>query len=154
MLSILRKPSSKLIEEDGLRGMTSDPTIFHKTIADNPEYDDDIRKLKGQGKSVKEIFEGLVVKDVQMAAHVFRPLYDNTNGSHGHASIEVNPHLVRQTQATIEEAPALGLKVHQSEPPVAAAPPATFLPVRTHDGPELRSGPVHFSSAFSPVTKI
>lgn len=110
----------RLIEEDGLRGMTSNPTLFQKAIGDNPEYEDEIRILKQQSKTTKEIQESLFVKDVQMAADVFRPLYDSTHGEHGYVSLEVNPHLARNTQATVEEARRFWQKV---------ARPNTFIKV-------------------------
>jgi transaldolase len=109
-----------LIGEDGLRGMTSNPTIFRKALADESAYEDDIQRLTQQGKSAKEIFEALAVKDVQMAADVFRPLYDRTRGEHGYVSLEVNPHLARQTQPTVEEARRLWKEV---------ARPNTFIKV-------------------------
>src|SRR4051794_23504429 len=71
----------KLIEQDGVRGMTSNPTIFQKSIAGGSAYDEQIRDLIGQGKQPAEIFEALAVKDVQDACDVFRPLYDSTDGA-------------------------------------------------------------------------
>lgn len=94
----------RLIDEDGLRGMTSNPAIFQKAISESSDYDDDIHALAEQGKTVQEIFEALAVKDVQMAADVFRPLFEQTAGEHGFVSLEVNPHLARETDGTIEEA--------------------------------------------------
>jgi transaldolase len=94
----------RLIEEDGLKGMTSNPAIFNKAIADSEVYETDIRELRGEGKSAKEISEALAIKDVRMAADVFRSLYEETDGEHGYVSIEVNPYLARSTQRTLEEA--------------------------------------------------
>jgi len=68
----------RLIKEDGLRGMTSNPSIFEKAIADSHEYDNDIRSMVLEGKSVKTIYETLSQRDVQSAADEFRPLYDKT----------------------------------------------------------------------------
>ena len=70
----------RLIDEDGLRGMTSNPSIFEKAIAGSHDYDDDIRALAREGKSIQEIYEALTVEDVQRAADVFRPLYDRLAG--------------------------------------------------------------------------
>jgi transaldolase len=94
----------KLIVEDGLRGMTSNPEIFEKAIAESHEYDQDIQKMVRAGKDIKAIYEALTVKDVQMAADEFRSVYDETNGKDGYVSLEVNPHFAHDTKATIEEA--------------------------------------------------
>jgi transaldolase len=94
----------RLIEEDGLRGMTSNPSIFEKAIAESHDYDDDIRAMALNGKGTKEIYEALSQRDVQSAADEFRPLYDRTDGEDGYVSLEVNPHLAHDTKGTIEEA--------------------------------------------------
>ena len=94
----------RLIEEDGLRGMTSNPAIFEKAIAESREYDEAIRALALAGKDAKAIYEVLSQRDVQSAAEEFRPLYDATEGKDGYVSLEVNPHLARDTPGTIEEA--------------------------------------------------
>jgi transaldolase len=94
----------RLIEQDGLRGMTSNPTIFQKAIAESSLYDEDIRKVGDAGKDSAAIFESLAVADVQAAADIFRPVYDATGGDDGFVSIEVGPHLARDTQGTIAEA--------------------------------------------------
>jgi transaldolase len=93
-----------LIREDALAGMTSNPTIFQKAIAETDLYDEDIRRLAGQGKSTAEIFEGLAVADIQSAADVFRPVFDASGGDDGFVSIEVAPQLARDTEGTIAEA--------------------------------------------------
>lgn len=93
-----------LIDDDGLCGMTSNPTIFDKAIAGSHDYDDDIRALALEGKGVNDIFEALAIKDVQMAADTFRPLYDRTNGRHGFVSLEVSPHLAHDTEGTLADA--------------------------------------------------
>src|ERR1051325_8194826 len=79
----------RLIEEDGLRGMTSNPSIFEKAIAGSHEYDKDIRAMALEGKGVAEIYETLSRRDVQSAADEFRPLYDKTDGKDGYVSLEV-----------------------------------------------------------------
>lgn len=94
----------RLIEEDGLRGMTSNPSLFEKAIADSHDYDADIRAMALEGKGVPAIYEGLSVRDVQMAADEFRPLYNQIDGKDGYVSLEVNPHLAHDTKGTIEEA--------------------------------------------------
>jgi transaldolase len=94
----------RLIEQDGLRGMTSNPTIFQKAIAESPLYDDDIRSAGDAGKDAAAIFESLAVADVRAAADIFRPVYDKTGGEDGFVSIEVGPKLAHDTQGTIVEA--------------------------------------------------
>ena len=94
----------RLIEEDGLRGMTSNPSIFEKAIAESHDYDEDIRAMAIKGTNAEAIYEALSQRDVQSAADEFRPLYDTTDGKDGYVSLEVNPHLAHDTTGTIEEA--------------------------------------------------
>jgi len=94
----------RLIEEDGLRGMTSNPAIFEKAIVESHDYDEDIRAMALEGKDAKTIYEALSQRDVQSAADEFRPLYKSTDGKDGYVSLEVNPHLARDTQGTVQEA--------------------------------------------------
>jgi transaldolase len=94
----------RLIEDDGLRGMTSNPAIFEKAIADSHDYDQDIEALALKGNSVEKIYEALSQQDVRSAADEFRPLYDKMDGKDGYVSLEVNPHLAHDTTGTIKEA--------------------------------------------------
>jgi len=94
----------RLIEGDGLAGMTSNPTIFQKAIAETELYDEDVRAHASRGLEPAAVFEALAVEDVRNAADVFRPLHEASGGEHGFVSIEVGPHLARDTQRTIEEA--------------------------------------------------
>lgn len=94
----------RLIEEDGLSGITSNPAIFEKAIAASQLYDEDIRAMASEGKDAKTIYEFITQRDVRNAADEFRPLYDRTNGKDGYVSLEVNPHLAHDTKGTIEEA--------------------------------------------------
>lgn len=98
---------ARLIGEDGLRGMTSNPTIFEKAVAGSSSYDDDIRRLGGAGKSPSEIFEALAVADVRAACDVFADLHRRTGGLDGQVSLEVSPALANDTEATIHEAQRL-----------------------------------------------
>ncbi len=98
---------ARLIAEDGLRGMTSNPTIFEKAIAGSQLYDDDIRRLSDQGRSAGEIFESLAVADVQAACDVFMPLYRQSAGGDGFVSLEVSPTLANDADGTIHEAKRL-----------------------------------------------
>ena len=95
---------ARLIAEDGLRGVTSNPAIFQKAIGGSDVYDGAIATLAKQGKSSEEIYRVLVVEDVQRAADLFRPLYDSSDGLHGYVSLEVNPHLASDAEGTVEEA--------------------------------------------------
>jgi transaldolase/glucose-6-phosphate isomerase len=94
----------QLIDEDALMGMTSNPSIFEKAIGGSHDYDDAIRVLALEGKDVREIYETLTVEDVQRAADIFRPVYDETDGGDGFVSLEVSPHLAHDTEGTIAEA--------------------------------------------------
>jgi transaldolase len=94
----------RLIEEDGLSGMTSNPTIFQKAIAETDLYDASIRRMSGRGLSGAALFEALEVEDVRAAADVFRPVFDRTKGDDGFVSIEVNPALSHDTEGTVAEA--------------------------------------------------
>ena len=94
----------RMIKNYGLRGITSNPTIFEKAIAGNQVYDADIEAGIEAGKSVPEIYESLIFEDIRNTCDLFRPVYEETNGLDGYVSIEVSPHLARDTQGTIEEA--------------------------------------------------
>jgi len=100
----------RLIEEDGLAGMTSNPTIFDEAISDSDLYDEDIRQA-GADCEPEEVFEQLAVADIRAACDAFRPLWDEKCGRQGFVSIEVNPHLARDTDGTIEEVRRLWSKV-------------------------------------------
>jgi transaldolase len=90
--------------DEGLAGVTSNPTIFQKAIAGNRAYEPEIRKLARAGKDAAEIYEALVIRDVRDAATVLRPVYNETHGRDGFVSLEVNPKLAYDTDGTIAEA--------------------------------------------------
>jgi len=94
---------TRLIEEDGLRGMTSNPSIFQKAISQGKEYDDDVQMMVGEGDGVDAIYQALTVADIQAALDAFRPVYDQTNGTDGYVSLEVSPYLSKNTEGTIVE---------------------------------------------------
>lgn len=94
----------KLIEEDDLRGLTSNPTIFEKAIGGSADYDDSLRALAEKDASTDEIYESLVVDDISHAADVFRPVYERTKKVDGYVSLEVSPALAHQGEATLAEA--------------------------------------------------
>jgi transaldolase len=113
----------RLIEEDGLRGMTSNPSIFEKAIAESHIYDRDIRDMALKRKDVKAIYEALSQRDVQNAADEFRSVYEKTEDEDGYVSLEVNPHLAHDTKGTIEEARRLWVALNR--PNVIIKVPAT-----------------------------
>lgn len=94
----------KMLEEDGIQGVTANPTIFQKSISSGHAYDEQMQQLISQGKSTNEIYEALVIKDIQTVADVLRPIYDNTEGKDGYVSLEVSPDLANDTDGTIAEA--------------------------------------------------
>jgi transaldolase len=94
----------RLIEEDKIRGVTSNPAIFQKAIGGSDVYDAEIRRLASKGKSTEEIYQTLIVEDIQRAADLFRQMYDKSEGQHGFVSLEVNPHLAHKTDESIAEA--------------------------------------------------
>jgi len=102
--SFVRGGQLKALIDLGVRGMTSNPTIFEKAIAHSSDYDADIQSLAAMGKSVDEIFLTLAVEDIQQAADWLRPVYDRTNGADGFVSLEVNPALARDSAGTLAEA--------------------------------------------------
>jgi transaldolase len=95
---------ARLIRDDGLAGMTSNPTIFQKAIAETDLYDEDVRRAAEEGKEPFAIFEKLAVDDVCRAADLFRPVFDGTGGNDGFVSIEVGPKLANDTEGSIREA--------------------------------------------------
>jgi transaldolase len=114
----------QLIEEDGLSGVTSNPSIFEKAIAGSHDYDDAIRELALEGKSVDQIYAALTVEDIQCSADLFRPVYDRLDGADGFVSLEVSPYFARDTDKTITDARRLWVSV--ARPNVMIKVPATI----------------------------
>ena len=97
-----------LVDEDGLRGVTSNPSIFEQAIGNSTEYDDAIaRMLQEHDRSAGELFERLAIEDIQKATDVLRPVFEATHGADGFVSIEVSPYLAMDTKGTIAEAKRL-----------------------------------------------
>jgi transaldolase len=94
----------RLIEEDELRGVTSNPAIFQKAFAAGDEYDEQIRYLAEEGRTAEEIYETIAIEDVQHAADMLRDVYDRLGGSDGFVSLEVSPYLAHDTGGTTVEA--------------------------------------------------
>ncbi|MGB5527909.1 MAG: transaldolase family protein, partial [Gemmatimonadota bacterium] len=92
------------VREQGLRGVTSNPAIFHKAISSGADYDDQIAELAAAGASVEDIYETLVVTDIREACDLLRPVYDESAGIDGYVSLEVSPHLVNDTEGSLIEA--------------------------------------------------
>ncbi|GAC1304064.1 MAG: hypothetical protein NVSMB24_10990 [Mucilaginibacter sp.] len=101
----------KLIDEDGIRGVTSNPAIFEKAITGSSDYDADIRELSEGNKTTEEIFFGLAVKDIQNATDLFKGVYDEAKGHDGFVSLEVSPFLALKTAETAKQAEDLWKKV-------------------------------------------
>lgn len=119
----------KLIEEDGVSGVTSNPSIFEKAFAEGQDYDESIRALTSEGKNADEVYQILTVEDIQMVANLLRPAYDRTDGQDGFVSLEVSPKLAYDTDGTIKEArrlwslvnrPNVMIKVPATQPGLAA----------------------------------
>lgn len=97
----------------GVRGITSNPTIFEKAISGSADYEQDIKALCRASKSTFEIYDDLTIADIQDAADMFRPLYEKTNRVDGYVSLEINPELAYKTKETIEEGMRLHRKVNR-----------------------------------------
>lgn len=121
---------ARLVREEGLRGMTSNPTIFERAISGSSDYDDDIKALAG--KKPAEIVEALMVADVQAACDVFRPVYDTARNGDGTTSIEVAPTLAHDTAGTIAEAERLWERVGRPNVMIKVPATAAGLPAITH----------------------
>ncbi|PYV44316.1 MAG: transaldolase [Acidobacteria bacterium] len=113
----------RLINEDGLRGLTSNPTIFEKAINGSSDYDASLKSLLAQGREVKEIYEALAIEDIQRASDLFRPIFNEAAGQDGFVSLEVSPKLAQKTEETIQEARRLWKRVNR--PNVMIKVPAT-----------------------------
>ncbi len=94
---------ARLIADDALAGVTSNPAIFAKAISEGAEYNDAILSMARAGRTIDQIYETLALEDVQGAADLFRPLYTAKNGADGYVSLEVSPHLADDTQGSIAE---------------------------------------------------
>jgi len=102
--SLITSGELQELVDRGVRGVTSNPSIFEKAIAGSADYDADLRPLVEAGKSVAEIYETLALDDIRRAADILRPVYDITGGSDGYVSLEVSPALAHDTGGTVAEA--------------------------------------------------
>jgi len=96
--------------DNGLRGMTSNPSIFNQSISQSKDYDEKISQLKAAGKSTFEIYDDLTIRDIQEACDIFEPVYRATDGLDGYVSLEINPLLANDTAASIAEGKRLYAK--------------------------------------------
>jgi transaldolase/glucose-6-phosphate isomerase len=94
----------RYVEEDGIRGVTANPTIFEKAIGAGGDYDEQIMQLLRDGVATADLFEPIAARDITAATEILRPVYDASGGSDGFVSIEVSPDKAFQTQETIDEA--------------------------------------------------
>ncbi len=123
----------KLIDTDGVKGVTSNPSIFEKAIGSSDEYDGAIGSaLKKGDRSVADLFEHVAVEDIQHAADVLRPVYDEFKGNDGFVSLEVSPYLAMDTKGTIAEAMRLWYDVHRKNLMVKVPATPEGLPAIEH----------------------
>src|ERR671933_2125280 len=94
----------RLVEQESLRGVTSNPTIFNAAILGAPDYDDQLGACARAGKTTREIYQALAIKDIQDGCDVLRPVYDETDGYDGYVSLEVDPDIAFDTNKTMEQA--------------------------------------------------
>src|ERR1043166_7469679 len=118
----------ELIEDDGVTGVTSNPSIFEKAISGSSDYDEDITALAQQKNSNEEVFLNLEIKDIKRAADLFKPVYEKTNGEDGFVSLEVSPHLAHDTEGTIKQARELWKAVDRKNVMVKIPATAEGLP--------------------------
>jgi transaldolase/glucose-6-phosphate isomerase len=108
----------ELIDTDGVKGVTSNPSIFEKAIGSSDEYDGAIgHALKAGDRPVADLFEAVAIEDIQSAADVLRPVYDRLDGDDGFVSLEVSPYLAMDTKGTIAEAERLWKDVKRQNRP-------------------------------------
>ena len=126
---LLETDKLKRMIDNGLRGMTSNPSIFNSAIGSSADYDRAIRKLKNEGKTTFEIYDELTVKDIQEAADQFRMVYDATNGLDGYVSLEIDPRIAHKTEEQIKEGLRLHKKVNRPNLMVKVPSTAAGIPV-------------------------
>jgi transaldolase/glucose-6-phosphate isomerase len=126
---------ARMVQEDSLRGVTSNPAIFEKAILGSPDYDEDLEAAAREGLSAREVYRRLAVRDVQLAADVLRPVYEETGGQDGYVSLEVAPRLAHDTEGTLDQArmywelvdrPNLMIKIPATDEGIPAIEQALF----------------------------
>ncbi|HVA15483.1 MAG TPA: bifunctional transaldolase/phosoglucose isomerase [Stellaceae bacterium] len=122
-----------MIERDGLKGITSNPSIFEKAIGESDEYKQALKDFQAQGDhSISDIYEHLAIADIQAAADVLRPVYDATKGRDGYISLECSPYLANDTDATIKEARRLWKAVDRANLMVKVPATPAGIPAIRH----------------------
>jgi transaldolase len=103
----------RLVDEDGVSGLTSNPAIFEKAISESADYNSPLKKLLDvdSGMDAAALYERLTIEDIRMAADVLRPVYERTEGGDGYVSMEVSPHLANNTAGSVVEGRRLWLAV-------------------------------------------
>jgi transaldolase / glucose-6-phosphate isomerase len=110
---LLNGDLKKMIDNDGLRGMTSNPAIFEKAITAGDDYNDIIKAPEAKSSTAMALYEKIAIRDVQDAADIFRAVHKETQGRDGYVSLEVSPNLAFDTQATLDEARRLWKAVNR-----------------------------------------
>lgn len=136
-----------LIDDDKIRGVTSNPTIFEKAIAGSDDYDEQLMQLAAEGKNVEQILEDLSIRDIQMAADVFKPVYDESDEEDGYISLEVSPLLADQEEETVQA--ALDLFERVNRPNIMIKVPATEAGIRAHERLIGMGIPINVTLIFS-----
>ena len=137
----------RLVSEDGITGVTSNPTIFEKAISGGREYDRQIRELAGRSAGVMEAYKEIVTEDIRQAADVLRPVHDTSLGADGYVSLEVDPDLAYDTEGTIGRAEELFRAV--SRPNVLIKIPGTREGLPAIEETIARGIPVNVTLIFS-----
>jgi len=122
----------RMIAEDGVSGMTSNPAIFEKAISGSEDYAGALLALARAGRSAQEIYEAIAVEDIQWAADLLLPVHERTKGRDGFISLEVSPHLAHDTQGTIEEALRLAGEVGRPNLMIKVPGTAAGIPAIEH----------------------
>src|SRR6266481_2273729 len=146
----------KYIENDGLRGMTSNPTIFEKAINGSTLYSDVLNSPEAKSLNAKQLFEKLAIRDVQDATDIFKPVYVETKRRDGYVSLEVSPLLANDTKATIDEARRLWKAVNRPNLMVKVpATPAGIPAIRQllEEGLNINITLLFAQSAYEKVTE-
>ncbi|NIS81211.1 MAG: bifunctional transaldolase/phosoglucose isomerase [Anaerolineales bacterium] len=102
--ALLDSGELKALIDAGVKGVTSNPSIFEKAIAGSRDYDEELHRLVDEGKSLETIYETLALEDIRRTADLLRPIYEETEGVDGYVSLEVSPTLAHDTDGTVEEA--------------------------------------------------
>lgn len=118
----------RMINEDGLGGVTSNPSIFEKAIAGSTDYEQTLQELAGKHENAKDIYEQLAIHDIQDAADTLKPVYDRTNRRDGYVSLEVSPALAHKTEETLQEARRLWKTVNRANVMIKVPATAAGIP--------------------------